>query len=90
MYKPTMTLAFAFLNCDIGTEKVVMGQMRGIPGVSEAVGVSGIYDIVAKLHSDSNSGITGIVRKFHAIAHVRSCSTMIVAAVEELEVGKPN
>lgn len=74
-----MTLAFVFLNCDIGTEKFVLGDVRAITGVSDVMGVSGIYDIVARLHADSNDGITNILRKFHRIAHVRSCSTMIVA-----------
>jgi len=82
MHNLIMTLAFVLLNCDIGAEKSVLFSMRSISGVSEAVGVSGIYDIVAKLRADSNDGITSILRKFHLIAHVRSCSTMIVA--EEL------
>jgi hypothetical protein len=74
-----MTLAFVFLNCDMGSAKGVLDDIRAISGVSEASGVSGIYDIVAKLRTDSGDGITSIVRKFHLIAHVRSCSTMIVA-----------
>jgi hypothetical protein len=78
-----MTLAFVFLNCDIGAEKSVLGDMRTISGVSGAVGVAGIYDIVAKLHTGSNGEITNILKKFHRIAHVRSCSTMIVT--EELD-----
>lgn len=78
-----MTLAFVFLNCDIGAEKSVLSDMRTISGVSEAVGVAGIYDIVAKLRADSNGEITSILRKFHRITHVRSCSTMIVT--EELD-----
>jgi hypothetical protein len=80
MHNPSMTLAFVFLSCDIGTGSAVMGEMRGIPGVSDATGVSGVYDIVARMHSDSNKGITSIVRRFHTIAHVRSCSTVIVAS----------
>lgn len=78
-----MTLAFVLLNCDIGTVKAVLGDMRAISGVSEAMSVSGIYDIVAKLRADSNDGITRILRRFHVMGHVRSCSTMIVA--EELD-----
>ncbi|MCI0564965.1 MAG: Lrp/AsnC family transcriptional regulator [Nitrososphaera sp.] len=74
-----MTLAFVLLNCDIGSATDVIGQMRQISGVSEAMGVSGIYDIVAKLHANSNGGITGIIRQVQTIASVRSCSTMIVA-----------
>jgi hypothetical protein len=74
-----MTLAFVLLNCDIGSAGDVISQMRRISGVSDAMGVSGIYDIVAKLHADSNGGITGIVRQVQTIASVRSCATMIVA-----------
>jgi hypothetical protein len=78
-----MTLAFVFLNCDIGSVHAVTGEMRQISGVSEAMGVSGIYDIVAKLRANSNIGITDILRKFHLIDHVRSCSTMIVAEEQD-------
>lgn len=74
-----VTLAFVLLNCDIGSARAVMGEMKQISGVSEAMGVSGIYDIVAKLRADSNGGITSIIRQVHLIASVRSCSTMIVA-----------
>lgn len=78
-----MTLAFVFLNCDIGSEKRVLDDMRAISGVSEATGVSGIYDIVAKLQTDSNDGVMGILRKFHLISNVRSCLTMIVAGEKD-------
>ena len=74
-----MSKAFVFLNCDVGTEKGIIMQMKKIFGVSQASGVSGIYDIVAEVESDSEKGIAGVVMKFRSIANIRSCLTMIVA-----------
>jgi len=74
-----MSKAFVFLNCDVGTEKGIIVQMKKIFGVSQASGVSGIYDIVAEVESDSEKGISGVVKKFRSIASIRSCLTMIVA-----------
>jgi hypothetical protein len=51
-----MILAFVFLNCDIGAEKSILGDMRAISGVAEAMGVSGIYDIVASSEQTRTTG----------------------------------
>jgi uncharacterized protein with GYD domain len=75
----SMSRAFVLLNCDIGAENEIVSQMSGISGVSEATGVSGVYDIVAKLDADSENGISKIVTKIRSIANIRSSLTMIVA-----------
>jgi hypothetical protein len=74
-----MSKAFVFLNCDAGAEKSIIMQMKNIFGVSQANGVSGIYDIVAEVNADSEKGVAGIVRKFRSLDSIRSCLTMIVA-----------
>jgi hypothetical protein len=74
-----MSKAFVFLNCDAGAEKSIIMQMKNIFGVSQASGVSGIYDIVAEVTADSEKGVAGIVRKFRSLDSIRSCLTMIVA-----------
>ena len=74
-----MSKAFVFLNCDMGSEESIVVQMKKIFGVSQASGVSGIYDIVAEVDSDSEKGIDGIVGKLRSIDSIRSCLTMIVA-----------
>jgi hypothetical protein len=56
-----MSKAFVFLNCDAGAEKSIIMQMKNIFGVSQANGVSGIYDIVAEVNADSEKGVAGIV-----------------------------
>jgi DNA-binding Lrp family transcriptional regulator len=74
-----MSNAFVLLNCDIGTELSVIDELNKIQGVSEALRVSGIYDIVAKLNEESKEDIVNLVRQIREIGHVRSSLTMIVA-----------
>ncbi|HKU48321.1 MAG TPA: Lrp/AsnC ligand binding domain-containing protein [Nitrososphaera sp.] len=84
-----MSKAFVFLNCDIGAEKGIISQMRGILGVSRANGVSGIYDIVAEVNADSQPGIAQIVKKLRSIASIRSCLTMMVVAEKSAVLTSP-
>ena len=74
-----MLNAFVFLNCNIGTEPVILNEITDICGVSEAVELSGVYDIVAKVSEESREDIAKSVRKIRAIANVRSSLTMIVS-----------
>jgi hypothetical protein len=74
-----MSKAFVFLNCDLGAEKDIVSEMNDISGVQQATKISGIYDIVAELNAESESGIAKIVRKLRSISKIRSCLTMIVA-----------
>ena len=77
-----MLNAFVFLNCDIGTEPAILNEITNISGVSEAVELSGVYDIVAKVSEESREDIAKSVRKIRAIANIRSSLTMIVAEKE--------
>jgi DNA-binding Lrp family transcriptional regulator len=74
-----MLNAFVFLNCNIGTEPIILNEITDICGVSEAVELSGVYDIVAKVSEESREDIAKSVRKIRAIANVRSSLTMIVS-----------
>jgi hypothetical protein len=71
--------AFVFLNCDIGTEPAILNEITDISGVSEAVKLSGVYDIVAKISEESREDVAKSVRKIRAIANIRSSLTMIVS-----------
>jgi hypothetical protein len=74
-----MSVAFVLLNCDIGAENAIISEISGISGVSEAAGLSGVYDIIAKLNAESDNGISKIVTKIRSVANIRSSLTMIVA-----------
>lgn len=84
-----MLNAFVFLNCDIGTESAILNEITDISGVSEAVELSGVYDIVAKVSEESREDIAKSVRKICAIANIRSSLTMIASeeehSVEQIE-----
>jgi hypothetical protein len=77
-----MLNAFVFLNCDVGTEPIILNEITDISGVSEAVELIGVYDIVAKVSENSREDIAKSVRKIRTIANVRSSLTMIVAEKE--------
>ena len=73
-----MSTAFVFLNCELGTEQAIIDEMSSISGVSEAVQVSGEYDIVAKVSEESREHLLKVVKKIRAIANIRSSLTMVV------------
>jgi predicted metal-dependent HD superfamily phosphohydrolase len=86
-----MLNGFVFLNCDIGTEAAIVSQINDMSGVSKAVWVSGVYDIVAKLsEEESKEDIAKSVKNIRAIANIKSSLTMIVSeeehAVKQMEV----
>ena len=86
-----MLNAFVFLNCDIGTEPAILNEITAISGVSEAVRVSGVYDIVAKLSEESREDISRSVKKIRAIASITSSLTMIESeehSVKKMEVSQ--
>jgi C4-type Zn-finger protein len=72
-----MLNAFVFLNCDISTGPATISEISNISGVSEAVRVSGVYDIVAKVSEESREDISRSIKKIRAIANITSSLTMI-------------
>ncbi len=79
MHNINMLKALVFLNCDIAAERAIIKEMNRIVGVSEAVRVSGIYDIVAKVSEESRENIANLVQQIRRIGNVRSSLTMIIA-----------
>jgi C4-type Zn-finger protein len=86
-----MLNAFVFLNCDISTGPATISQISNISGVSEAVRVSGVYDIVAKVSEESREDISRSIKKIRAIANITSSLTMIESeehSVKQMEVSQ--
>ncbi|HJS81863.1 MAG TPA: hypothetical protein VJ742_03415 [Nitrososphaera sp.] len=48
-----MAEAYVLINCDLGTEENVIKELKSVQGVSEVKGVFGVYDVIAKVTSDS-------------------------------------
>ena len=86
-----MLHAFVFLNCDISTGPATISEISNISGVSEAVRVSGVYDIVAKVSEESREDISRSIKKIRAIANITSSLTMIESeehSVKQMEVSQ--
>ena len=48
-----MATAYVLLNVEMGTERDVMDALKAIPEVKEAHSVYGVYDIIARVETDS-------------------------------------
>jgi DNA-binding Lrp family transcriptional regulator len=74
-----MPTAYVLINCDLGSEEEIMKELKKLPEAVEVSGVYGVYDIIAKIRSDTmdklRETITWHVRR---IDKVRSTLTMIV------------
>ncbi len=77
-----MKRAFVLINCDIGSEESVIGELKHLDNISEVQGTFGAYDIVAKVESVKpetlQQTITDHIRK---LEHIRS--TLTLTEVEE-------
>ena len=66
-----MAKAYVLINCDLGSEKVVISSLKTVDGVVEVHGTLGLYDVIAKIESDSEDKIrktiTDIIRKMPRI-----------------------
>lgn len=75
-----MPSAIIILNTDIGRENEVAERISNIPGVESSHVVYGVYDIVAKVSSDSNDHLDSmIINRIRKVPFVRSTLTLIVS-----------
>ena len=74
-----MPQAFVFLNVDTGSETEVLKRLREVPDIKEAYPVYGVYDIVAKVESDSMDHLKEVITwKVRRLDKIRSTLTTIV------------
>jgi DNA-binding Lrp family transcriptional regulator len=74
-----MPMAFVLINAEIGSEEEVLKELKKVEGVVEAFVVYGVYDVVAKIRSDSMDKLKDLVTwHVRRLSKVRSTLTMIV------------
>jgi DNA-binding Lrp family transcriptional regulator len=75
-----MPSAIIILNTEIGKENEVAEEISKVPGVVSSNVVYGVYDIVAKVTSDTNEQLDSmIMNRIRMIPFVRSTLTLIVS-----------
>jgi DNA-binding Lrp family transcriptional regulator len=74
-----MPMAFVLINADLGAEEELVKELRSIENVREVYVVYGVYDIVAKIESDTMEKVKETITwKIRRLDKVRSTLTMIV------------
>jgi DNA-binding Lrp family transcriptional regulator len=74
-----MHTAYTLINAELGSEDAVVNDMKRIPEVKEVNLTYGVYDIVAKIQSESMDRIKEIITlKVRKIDKIRSTLTLIV------------
>ena len=58
-----MFMAYLFINTEIGSESSVLKALKKVEGVEEANGIIGIYDIVARIKTDTRDKLNSIIAK---------------------------
>lgn len=84
-----MAKAYVLMNCDLGSEKEVIANLKKIDGVKESHGILGLYDIIVQIELESEEKIkeivTGTIRKMPKIH-----STMTLTRSESEELFQPS
>lgn len=76
--EPSEAFAFVLINVEIGLEKKMLDALKAIPEVKEAHQLYGVYDIIARMESDTMLNLKDAIIKVRQLEKVRSTLTMIV------------
>ena len=70
-------MAYLLIQCDMGAETDIIQQLLKIPEVKEVRGTYGVYDIFAKLESESREKLDEILTtNIRKIPKIRSTNTL--------------
>lgn len=70
--------AFVLINSDIGSELDVLKQLKEVEGVKEAYALYGVYDIMAKVASESMDELKQIITwRIRKLEGIRATLTLM-------------
>lgn len=80
-----MVRAYVLMNCDLGSEKNIISSLDAIDNVIESHGTLGLYDVVAKIESDTEEGILNIVTNtIRKMPKIHSTMTLTRSECEDM------
>ncbi len=78
VFKRYMATAYVLINCELGSEEVIIEQLKSLDGVREVHGTFGAYDILAKIESDTVEKLRETITwKIRKIEKIRSTLTLM-------------
>ncbi len=73
-----MATAYVLVNCELGSEEAIIQQLKELEGVKEVHGIFGVYDIIAKVESDTVEKLRETITwKIRQIGKIRSTLTLM-------------
>ena len=73
-----MATAYILINCELGSEELIIQQLKKIDDISEVSGTFGAYDILAKIESSTVETLREIITwKIRKIDQIRSTLTLM-------------
>ncbi len=73
-----MATAYVLINCDLGFDTEIIGEIKQLEEVKEAHGIFGAYDIIVKLESDNVENLKDVITwKIRKLNRVRSTLTLM-------------
>ena len=58
-----METAFVLINCDLGSEKDIIDELKRIESIKEIKGTFGAYDIVTKIENPENDKVKEVITR---------------------------
>ena len=73
-----MATAYVLINCELGSEELIIQQLKNLDGVLEVHGTFGAYDIFTKIESSTVESLREIITwKIRKIDQIRSTLTLM-------------
>lgn len=77
-----MEEAFVLINCDLGKEEQIIQDLKHMNNVKEVQATFGVYDIIAKIESETKSELRNMIRSkilmikpIHSVLMLQSTSS---------------
>ena len=84
-----MTSAFLFINAELLFIEDVINKLKEIPEIVDVFKVQGIYDIIARVNSDTEEKLKELVsERIRRIDKITGTVTVIIARETETESGR--
>jgi DNA-binding Lrp family transcriptional regulator len=69
--------AFVLINCTLGSEARVMGQIKDLEYVNKAYRVYGVYDIIVKVNANDKEDLQRKVLLIRRLEDIKSTLTLL-------------
>jgi DNA-binding Lrp family transcriptional regulator len=79
-----MPIAYVLINCESGSESIIIRELKRLSQVVEVSKVDGSYDLIAKITADTVDKVIEVISlKIRGFEQIRTTLTLIAMEEEE-------